>query len=774
MFQIVINEKGGQPKSMDFEKQELTIGRVQGNDIVLPKGNISKRHSRIVLKDGKFIIIDMQSTNGTYVNGKKITTPQVIKSTDKIYIGDYTLQLTPNGEKGGVAKAKGRDDEGEAADSASSGTQEAAARERPKGGPGLIDESFDQEFEPEPQKGKAPPAPPAKKAAAKAPEPEPEHEDDEAGLELELGGASADAHADDEEEVPPEDNEPEIPEEEPKAAVKGKGPGLRAPVAKAPAGRAAPAKKRDEEELDLEPAPPPAPTPALSSKPAAKIEAKPVRPKPAPAPPPPRPVEPEEEEEEDDLLGAATPSPAKAPPPPEPEPETATPPPAEISKAPPREPSAPPPPPAAPGAVGVGSVPVAGALRAAGPFLEHKQLIRELHLRIADGLDLGSKDLSTLPSLSGKAVEFAKKAIERLRAEGRVHDAVDANQVAKEAASAATDTSLISKHYANDKVLEISITPTRVMMLELNGQPPAPVDDRIDGEPAVASLIRCLAVLGGGDPDKPLVDVRLRDGSRLVAALPPFSFRGPTLTIRKAAREAYSAEDLVANKSLSEAMMKLLADYVIPQRRGIMVAVGPGPLSSATLNALASLVPAEERIVTIESGVELQLVHSNVVALQPTAKVPIRDLIEHAVARQPERTLVGLVPKEAAFDVLSAMAGPLQGSVFCYAAGTVEEALDALVRDVAHVVKDAREARRLIARAAPIVLTEERLNFFRYITSISELVVDGEDVKVEDIFRFEETGADENGEIVGDFVPTGYAPSFLENMEGVDLSIFKA
>src|SRR6186997_641200 len=97
MFTIVLQEKGGEQRRMVFNKPEITIGRVQGNDIVLPKGNISKRHSRIVLKDGKFIIIDMQSTNGTYVNGKKITTPQVVKSTDKIYIGDFTLQLSTNG-----------------------------------------------------------------------------------------------------------------------------------------------------------------------------------------------------------------------------------------------------------------------------------------------------------------------------------------------------------------------------------------------------------------------------------------------------------------------------------------------------------------------------------------------------------------------------------------------------------------------------------------------------------------------------------------------------
>src|SRR5690606_33760519 len=76
-----------------FEKAEVTIGRIQGNDVVLAKGNVSKHHSRIVLKDGKFIIVDLKSTNGTYVNGRKISAPQVLKPEDKVYIGDYILTV---------------------------------------------------------------------------------------------------------------------------------------------------------------------------------------------------------------------------------------------------------------------------------------------------------------------------------------------------------------------------------------------------------------------------------------------------------------------------------------------------------------------------------------------------------------------------------------------------------------------------------------------------------------------------------------------------------
>src|SRR3954467_4942649 len=91
MFALIITEKGGEQRRISFNKAEITIGRVQGNDIVLPKGNVSKRHARIVLKDGKFIIVDLKSTNGTYVNGRKITSPLVVKEADKIYIGDFIM-----------------------------------------------------------------------------------------------------------------------------------------------------------------------------------------------------------------------------------------------------------------------------------------------------------------------------------------------------------------------------------------------------------------------------------------------------------------------------------------------------------------------------------------------------------------------------------------------------------------------------------------------------------------------------------------------------------
>ncbi|HEX4383678.1 MAG TPA: ATPase, T2SS/T4P/T4SS family [Myxococcales bacterium] len=94
-FSVILTEKGGATQRLDFDSEEITIGRVDENDICLPKGNISKKHTKIVVKDGKIIVLDLKSTNGTYVNGKKLAGPQVITPTDKVYIGDFILNVEP-------------------------------------------------------------------------------------------------------------------------------------------------------------------------------------------------------------------------------------------------------------------------------------------------------------------------------------------------------------------------------------------------------------------------------------------------------------------------------------------------------------------------------------------------------------------------------------------------------------------------------------------------------------------------------------------------------
>src|SRR3954447_5086601 len=93
MFSIIISEKGGAERREHYDRTEINVGRVQGNDLMLPKGNVSKRHARLLYRDGRFIVTDLKSTNGTYVNGRKIAQATIVREGDKIYIGDFVLRI---------------------------------------------------------------------------------------------------------------------------------------------------------------------------------------------------------------------------------------------------------------------------------------------------------------------------------------------------------------------------------------------------------------------------------------------------------------------------------------------------------------------------------------------------------------------------------------------------------------------------------------------------------------------------------------------------------
>src|SRR5580704_13352169 len=109
MFAIIISEKGGAERKESYDKNEINVGRVQGNDLMLPKGNVSKHHARLLYRDGRFIVTDLKSTTGTYVNGRKIAQATIVREGDKIYIGDFVLRLDAGG--GGAEAAPNGDDE---------------------------------------------------------------------------------------------------------------------------------------------------------------------------------------------------------------------------------------------------------------------------------------------------------------------------------------------------------------------------------------------------------------------------------------------------------------------------------------------------------------------------------------------------------------------------------------------------------------------------------------------------------------------------------------
>src|SRR5512144_3451508 len=105
MFSVIFSEKGGAERRETFDRTEINVGRVQGNDLMLPKGNVSKRHARLLFRDGRFIVTDLNSTNGTYVNRRRITQATIVREGDRIYVGDFVLRIELPGGEGEVVAA---------------------------------------------------------------------------------------------------------------------------------------------------------------------------------------------------------------------------------------------------------------------------------------------------------------------------------------------------------------------------------------------------------------------------------------------------------------------------------------------------------------------------------------------------------------------------------------------------------------------------------------------------------------------------------------------
>src|ERR1700755_2190489 len=106
MFSIVISEKGGAERRETSDRSEINVGRVQGNDLMLPKGNVSKRHARLVFRDARVIVTDLNSKNGNYVNRRRRSRPTILRQADRIYIGDFVIRIEPTEDSSGLSTSR--------------------------------------------------------------------------------------------------------------------------------------------------------------------------------------------------------------------------------------------------------------------------------------------------------------------------------------------------------------------------------------------------------------------------------------------------------------------------------------------------------------------------------------------------------------------------------------------------------------------------------------------------------------------------------------------
>lgn len=283
------------------------------------------------------------------------------------------------------------------------------------------------------------------------------------------------------------------------------------------------------------------------------------------------------------------------------------------------------------------------------------------------------------------------------------------------------------------------------------------------------------------DESVPLVDARLEDGSRVNIIIPPLSLVGPCITIRKFATKALSVDNLITFGTLDRKM----ADFIkacIQARINILVSGGTGSGKTTTLNVLSSFIPENERIVTIEDAAELKLQQEHVVTLESrpaniegNGEISIRDLVKNALRMRPDRIIVGEVRGGEALDMLQAMNTGHDGSLTTAHANNPRDALSRLETMVlmAGFEMPIRAIREQVSSAIELILQQSRLkDGSRKITYITEVQhMEGDVITTQDLFRFEQTGMDENGKLTGHFVSTGMQPGFMDKFQvnGVSL-----
>jgi pilus assembly protein CpaF len=283
------------------------------------------------------------------------------------------------------------------------------------------------------------------------------------------------------------------------------------------------------------------------------------------------------------------------------------------------------------------------------------------------------------------------------------------------------------------------------------------------------------------DESSPMVDARLKDGSRVNAIIPPLALDGPVLSIRR-----FGADPLRIDKLIElEAITKDIADMFqmcVHARLNVLISGGTGAGKTTLLNALSAYIPETQRIVTIEDSAELQLQQPHVVRLETRppniegrGEVTQRDLVKNALRMRPDRIVIGEVRGGEAIDMLQAMNTGHDGSLTTVHANTPRDALvrlETMIQMTGMRLSD-RAMRQQIASALDLVIQAARLSDgTRRVTSISEITgMEGETITMQEIFQFERKGVDKDGRVIGRFRPTGVRPRFAERLKQYGMTL---
>jgi pilus assembly protein CpaF len=277
------------------------------------------------------------------------------------------------------------------------------------------------------------------------------------------------------------------------------------------------------------------------------------------------------------------------------------------------------------------------------------------------------------------------------------------------------------------------------------------------------------------DDSSPMVDARLKDGSRVNAIIPPLAVDGPLLSIRRFPAERLKADDLVNLRALTRPMLDFLS-HCVRARLNALISGGTGAGKTTLLNVLSSFISEKERIVTIEDAAELQLHQDHVARLEtrpPNVEgkgaIRQRQLVINALRMRPDRIVVGEVRGEEALDMLQAMNTGHDGSLTTVHANTPRDALSRIETMIAMGATNLpdKAMRQQIASAIQLVIQQTRLSDgTRKVTAISEITgMEGDVITMQDIFVFEKMGVSQEGKVIGRFRATGVRPKCSERLK---------
>ena len=339
----------------------------------------------------------------------------------------------------------------------------------------------------------------------------------------------------------------------------------------------------------------------------------------------------------------------------------------------------------------------------------------------------------------------------------------------------------------DDSVTEIMVNGPEKVYVERNGKLQLADCQFADDASVQAVVERIVAPLGRRiDESQPYVDARLPDGSRVHAIIPPLALSGPTVTIRKFSKQAFSADDLVRFGTWTPTAAEFMR-LCVSLRKNVVVAGGTGSGKTTLLNILSGFISRSERIVTVEDAAELRLQQPHVVRLEARppniegkGAVTIRDLVRNCLRMRPDRIIVGECRGGEALDMLQAMNTGHDGSLTTVHANSPRDVISRLETMVlmSGMELPQRAIREQIASAVDIIIHESRLSDgTRRVMAITEVVgLEGEQVVMQDIFSFSQTGIGPDGRIIGEMKPTGAIPTWIDSVRGggveVDMGMF--